>query len=70
MSMAINFEMVPSASKPILTVFNGRMLSKSMLQFFLLFSMTSTFQLMKVTFVNRSLVSVVTEMLSLNVFVD
>ena len=73
MSMAINFEMVPSTSKPILTVFNGRMfslLSKSMSQFFLLFSMTSTFQLMKVTFVNRSLVSVVTEMLSLNVFVD
>ena len=46
MSLDINFEIVPSAAKPILTVFNDRMfslLSKSMSQIFLLFSMTSPF---------------------------
>ena len=43
-SLAINFEMVPSATKPPLAVFNSRMfslLSKSMSQIFLLFLMTS-----------------------------
>ena len=47
MSLAINFEMVPSAAKPIVTVFNGRMfslLSKSMSEIFLLFSMAYAFQ--------------------------
>ena len=45
-SLAVNFEMVPSTSKPILTVFNGRiffLLSKSMTQIVLLFSMASAF---------------------------
>ena len=52
MSLLINFEMVPSAAKPMLTAFNGRMfslLSKSMPQMFLNFSVTSDFALIKVT---------------------
>ena len=52
MSLLINFEMVPSAPKPMLTAFNGRMfslLSKSMPQMFLIFSVTSDFALIKVT---------------------
>ena len=56
MSLAINLEMVPSATKPILTVFNGRMfsmLSKSMLQILLLFSMTSTITINESNSCNR-----------------
>ena len=52
MPLLIKFEMVPSAAKPMLTAFNGRMfslLSKSMSQMFLIFSVVSDFALIKVT---------------------
>ena len=68
MPLAINFEMVHSASKPILTVFNGRVFSllpKSMSQIFLLFSMTSAFTINQSNSCNSSL-NHFTKMLSLD----